>query len=56
LAASALLAGYLGWRSLGWPLIHDAPLFHYMGWLVGQGRVPYRDIFDMNLPGIYLLH
>jgi hypothetical protein len=56
LAASGLLAGYLGWRSLGWPLIHDAPLFHYVGWLVGQGRVPYRDIFDMNLPGIYLLH
>ncbi len=56
LAASGLLAGYLGWRSLGWPLIHDAPLFHYIGWLVGQGRVPYRDIFDMNLPGIYLLH
>jgi hypothetical protein len=56
LAASGLLAGYLGWRSLGWPLIHDAPLFHYIGWLVGQGWVPYRDVFDMNLPGIYLLH
>jgi len=56
LAASALLAGYLGWRSLGWPLIHDASLFHYIGWLVGQGLVPYRDIFDMNLPGIYLVH
>ena len=23
---------------------------------MGQGRVPYRDIFDMNLPGVYLLH
>jgi hypothetical protein len=56
LVASALLAGYLGWRSLGWPLIHDAPLFHYLGWLVGQGVVPYRDVFDMNLPGVYLLH
>jgi hypothetical protein len=56
LAASALLAVYLGWRSLGWPLIHDAPLFHYIGWLIGQGLVPYRDIFDMNLPGIYLVH
>jgi hypothetical protein len=56
LAASVLLAGYLGWRSRGWPLIHDAPLFHYVGWLMGQGLVPYRDIFDMNLPGVYLLH
>ena len=26
LAASAALALYLGWRSWGWPLIHDAPL------------------------------
>jgi hypothetical protein len=56
LAASAFLAGYLAGRSLGWPLIHDASLFHYIGWLVGQGLVPYRDIFDMNLPGIYLVH
>ena len=56
LAASALLAGALAARSLGWPLIHDAPLFHYVAWLMGQGLVPYRDIFDMNLPGVYLLH
>ncbi len=47
---------YLGWRSLGWPLIHDAPLFHYIGWLLTQGAVPYRDIFDVNMPGVYLLH
>ena len=56
LAASAVLAGYLGWRSLGWPLIHDAPLMHYVAWLIGQGAVPYRDVFDMNLPGVYALH
>ena len=56
LAASALLAGFLAGRSLDWPLIHDAPLFHYVAWLMGQGLVPYRDIFDMNLPGVYLLH
>jgi len=56
LAASALLAGFLAGRSLHWPLIHDAPLFHYVAWLLGQGLVPYRDIFDMNLPGVYLLH
>ena len=56
LAASAGLAGYLAWRSLGWPLIHDAPLMHYVAWLIGQGAVPYRDVFDMNLPGVYALH
>jgi dolichyl-phosphate-mannose-protein mannosyltransferase len=56
LAASAALVLYLGWRSWGWPLIHDAPLMHYVAWLVAQGAVPYRDVFDMNVPGVYLLH
>jgi len=49
-------AAYLAWRSLGWPLIHDAPLMHYIAWVIGQGGVPYRDVFDMNLPGVYLIH
>jgi hypothetical protein len=56
LAASAALALYLGWRSWGWPLVHDAPLMHYVAWLMTQGAVPYRDVFDMNVPGVYLLH
>src|SRR5262250_2932102 len=29
---------------------------HYVAWLMTQGAVPYRDVFDMNMPGIYLLH
>jgi len=56
LAASSALAIYLGWRSWSWPLIHDAPLMHYVAWLVSLGAVPYRDVFDMNVPGVYLLH
>ncbi|MGH7384691.1 MAG: glycosyltransferase family 39 protein [Candidatus Rokuibacteriota bacterium] len=55
-AASALLLAYLIWGSRDWPLIHDAPLMHYIAWLIEQGGVPYRDAFDMNLPGVYLLH
>jgi len=55
-AASALLLAYLVWASRAWPLIHDAPLMHYIAWLIAQGAVPYRDAFDMNLPGVYLLH
>jgi 4-amino-4-deoxy-L-arabinose transferase-like glycosyltransferase len=47
---------WLAWRSLGWPLIHDAPIMHYIAWLMAQGAVPYRDAFDMNLPGVYLIH
>jgi len=56
LAGSAALVAYLAWRSLGWPLIHDAPLMHYIAWVIAQGGVPYRDVFDMNLPGVYLIH
>jgi len=55
-AASAVLLAYLAWGSRGWPLIHDVPLMHYIAWLIEQGAVPYRDTFDMNLPGAYLLH
>ena len=52
----AALAGALAWRSRGWPLIHDAPLMHYIAWRIGEGAAPYRDLFDMNFPGVYLLH
>jgi hypothetical protein len=54
--ALAGLAGMLAWRSRGWPLIHDAPLMHYIAWRIGEGAVPYRDVFDMNFPGVYVLH
>jgi hypothetical protein len=56
LAGSAALCAWLAWRSLSWPLIHDAPIMHYIAWLIAQGAVPYRDVFDMNLPGVYLIH
>ena len=52
----AALVGWLAWRSLTWPLVHDAPLMHYIAWRIGEGAVPYRDLFDMNFPGVYLLH
>jgi hypothetical protein len=47
---------WLGWRSRGWPLAHDAPIMHYMAWRIGEGAAPYRDLLDMNFPGVYLLH
>jgi hypothetical protein len=55
-AASALLLAYLVWGSRGWRLVHDAPLMHYIAWIIAEGGVPYRDAFDMNWPGVYLLH
>src|SRR5262249_62428749 len=29
---------------------------HYVAWRLTDGAVPYRDLFDMNFPGVYLLH
>jgi hypothetical protein len=52
----ATLALVLAWRSRSWPLVHDAPIMHYIAWRIGDGAVPYRDLFDMNQPGVYLLH
>jgi hypothetical protein len=42
--------------SLGWPLVHDGPLMHYIAQRLLAGDAPYRDLFDMNMPGAYLLH
>src|SRR6516225_7321270 len=42
--------------SLSWPLIHDSPIMRYIAWTIKDGAVPYRDIFDVNFPGTYLVH
>jgi hypothetical protein len=55
-ASFAGLVGWLGWTSLGWPLIHDAPIMHYIAWRIAEGAAPYRDLFDMNFPGVYVFH
>ena len=54
-AWTAWLASAL-WRSRGWPVINDASLFHYVALRVSQGAVPYRDVFDFQLPGTLLYH
>jgi hypothetical protein len=51
-----LAALRLLWASRGWPLVHDAPLMHYIAARILEGAVPYRDLFDMNLPGVYMAH
>src|SRR5215467_9359935 len=56
LLALAGLAARLLWLSRHWPLVHDAPIMHYLAWRITEGAVPYRDFFDMNFPGVYLLH
>ena len=44
------------WQSLNWPLVFDATGYHYIAWLMSEGAVPYKDIFDQQFPGTYLVH
>jgi hypothetical protein len=54
LAALLVLEAVL---SLRWRLMHDVPLVHYVAFVIDRfGFAPYRDIFDMGFPGIYLFH
>jgi hypothetical protein len=50
------LAAILTIRSLRWPLVHDGPLLHYIAARILDGAAPYRDLFDMNFPGVYVVH
>lgn len=56
LMATVLLlsVGYFVVSTIHWPLVGDASLMHYVTLLMGHGRVPYRDILDMNFPASYL--
>jgi hypothetical protein len=52
---AAALAG-LAAVSLRWRYAHDSPLMLYVAYLMNAfGAVPYRDVFDMNLPGTYFV-
>jgi hypothetical protein len=55
-AGVALAAARLLWASRHWPLVHDAPLMHYVAWRLLDGAAPYRELFDMNFPGVYAAH
>ena len=38
-----------------WPLVWDAQIFHYVHFLMDNGLAPYRDIPDINMPGVYVV-
>jgi hypothetical protein len=49
-----IITGYAVIRSINWPLVQDGPVMHYIAQRMLAGAVPYRQIFDINLPGSYL--
>ena len=38
-----------------WPMVWDQTVMHYVNFLMAHGMAPYREIYDINLPGIYLI-
>lgn len=43
--------------SLKWRMVHDPPIMMYLAFLMDRfDYVPYRDFFDFNMPGTYLIH
>jgi hypothetical protein len=55
-APLAIAVAVLLWRSLDWPLIGDAAIFHFIAEQMRMGAIPYRDIYDVNMPLIYVIH
>ena len=51
-----LIIGAVLTCSFRWGLMHDSPLMHYAAWCITDQGVPYRDLFDFNFPGTYLVH
>jgi len=43
--------------SMQWRYMHDSPIMFYLASMTGgYGKVPYRDFFDMNMPGTYFVY
>lgn len=55
LGVAALILAGSAVASLQWRYVHDSPLMIYAGFLIDRGAVPYRDFFDMNMPGTYFV-
>lgn len=44
------------YKSIEWHPILDSPIFQYIAYKILNGVTPYKEIFDMNLPGTYWIH
>lgn len=57
LACAAVALALEAAGSMRWRMEHDAPLMHYVAFAMTElGEIPYRDLFEMNMPGTYALH
>jgi hypothetical protein len=41
--------------TIHWPWMWDTQVFHYAIFLMHHGKIAYKDIYDINMPGCYLM-
>ena len=56
LCVAVLLAGAACYVvfTIHWQWMWDTQVMHYIVLLLNHGKVPYKDIYDINMPGAYL--
>src|ERR1035437_8055105 len=56
LCMAVLLAGAASYVmfTIHWKWMWDTQVMHYIVLLLKHGKVPYKDIYDINMPGAYL--
>jgi hypothetical protein len=58
IVAAALLVtlAVVAYQSRHWRLVNDAAQLDYVCFLIGKGFVPYGQLMEMNMPGIYMIN
>jgi hypothetical protein len=51
-----LCIGFFAVRTAHWKQVNDPAQLHYLCFLMDHGFAPYRDILEINMPGIYLVN
>src|SRR5258708_18091336 len=48
--------GWFAIRTAHWKQVNDPAQLHYLCFLMDHGMAPYRDLMEINMPGIYLVN
>jgi len=48
--------GFFLVRTAHWQQVNDPAQIHYLCFLMDHGMAPYRDLLEINMPGIYLVN
>src|ERR1700761_4159438 len=48
--------GFFVVRTAHWTQVNDPAQLHYLCFLMDHGMAPYRDLLEINMPGIYLVN